>query len=439
LNTRNHPKWLVCGVLLAAVLIPKDVHAQYDSSWRAHSHAAGDALAAGDTAGYRRHLRALRDQVGTTPRLAARLAAAAFSVGDTADGIRWGRALAAMGLPFDTGLVARFLIPGAPGVLDSMLSSNRAGMRTIDESRFVSRLADPDMIAEDIVYDAPRRRFLVSSVRRGAIYALSRSGRVSVLVPSGMKDVWGILALGIDTRRGALWATTAAFPGTAGYTPGDSGQSAILEYDLATGRRRARLVTTDPGPHAFGDLTVGPDGTVYVSDGFGGGVYAIDPGARSLRPLVPPGTFSSPQTPALSGDGRRLFVPDYTFGIAVIDLQHGRWHWVPHPDSLALSGIDGLYATGRDLIAVQNGWSPNRIACLRLDAADAILDWRPLLRGGEGVDLNHAVRVGDSLYFIARSGWDRVSDDGKMKAGGPGDAPVIRRFAVRSGPAGCPE
>jgi hypothetical protein len=94
----------------------------------------------------------------------------------------------------------------------------------------------------------------------------------------------------------------------------------------------------------------------------------------------------------------------------------------------ALTGIDGLYRAGRDLIPVQNGLVPNRITRLALGSDDRIGVARVLVRGGEAVDLNHALLLRSQLFFIARSGWDRVADDGTMKPGGKLDAPMLRRI-----------
>ena len=157
----------------------------------------------------------------------------------------------------------------------------------------------------------------------------------------------------------------------ARYTAADSGKSAVLKYDLLSGKLRGRYVAPDTGAHALGDLVVGTDGTVYVSDGIGGGVYVLAPGRDSLRALVQPGVLVSPQTPALSSDGATLFVPDYAIGIAAVNIASGKVTWITHSDSLALTGIDGLYRVGRDLIVVQNGLEPNRIMRLTLECADA--------------------------------------------------------------------
>jgi len=295
----------------------------------------------------------------------------------------------------------------------------------------VFRLPDPDMISEDIAFDAARSLFLVSSVHHGGIYAKRVPGGSPASVKFNADSSWGILALGVDSARGMLWATTSALPMAAHYSASDSGRSALLGFDLASGALRQRWAAPDTGAHVLGDLTIGANGAVYVADGLGSGVYVLDSGSSTLRTLVPRGVLVSPQTPALSRDGATLFVPDYAIGIAAVRVATGEVTWIAHSDSLALTGIDGMYRVGNDLIVVQNGLEPNRIVRLTLDPAmRRVARASTLVRGSSAVDITHATISRGWLYFIRKSGWDRVADDGTMRAGAAGDAPVVVRVSL---------
>ena len=134
--------------------------------------------------------------------------------------------------------------------------------------------------------------------------------------------------------------------------------------------------------------------------------------------------FRSPQTSALSSDDATLFVPDYSIGIAAVDVASGSVTWLIHSDSLALTGIDGMYRVGRDLIAVQNGLEPNRIM-RRVVRATTIA------RGSGARSLTHATVVGRWLYFLTKSGWERAADDGTMTAAASAaEAPVLVRMHI---------
>jgi outer membrane protein assembly factor BamB len=314
--------------------------------------------------------------------------------------------------------------------VESLRATHALATRDEGAPLLAARLPDPDMISEDLAYDANGARFLISSVHHGGIYAIA-NGRTTAFVKPGADSSWGIFALGIDAARHALWATTAALPMAARYSPADSGGSALLQYDLRTGALRGRYVAPDSGAHVLGDLVIGSDGAVYVSDGLGSGVYALRPGRDSLQVLVPRGEFRSPQTPALSSDGSTLFVPDYSIGIAAVDVASGRISWVTHADSLALIGIDGMYRIGHDLIVVQNGLEPNRILRLTLDPSmRRVVRATTLARGAKASSLTHATIEGGWLYYITNSGWERAADDGTMAAAAAADAPAIMRERI---------
>lgn len=244
----------------------------------------------------------------------------------------------------------------------------------------------------------------------------------------------GIYGLALDAARGRLWATTAAGPTCEGYDPADSGRTALLAYDLRAGKRLTRVeLPRDGAKHVLGDLTLGRDGTVYLTESLGGGVYRLRLGAITLDTLAPSGTFRSPQMPVLALDGRRLLIPDYPRGLAALDIASGRVAWLAKPRTLASGGIDGLYRVGRHLVAIQNGTSPHRILELTLDPGETRVEsWRVLEQASEWLgEPNHGVRVRDDLYFIGNSGWDRVGDDEILKTPADARPAVLLRLGRR--------
>ena len=420
---------LALAISITIMIAPRAAIAQRDSTWRDHERALQSARQANDTTSYRAQLDAIYREVGATQRIAMRYAALALAAHDSAAASRWMTVLAAMGDQMDTGLVSKYgTLAGAPAARELRAGIQRASA-SAGSPTLVARLPDADMISEDLSYDPQRRRILVSSVHCGGIYAVA-DGRTTTLVAPGADSTWGIFALGIDTARRTLWATTVALPMAARYSAADSGRSALLAFDLRTGALRARYAAPDTGAHAMGDLVVSRSGTVYVSDGLGGGVYALMPGHDALQVLVPQGKLSSPQTPALSSDESTLFVPDYSIGIAAVNIASGKLTWISHSDSLALTGIDGLYRVGRDLVAVQNGLEPNRIVRLTLDhAMRRVLRADAVARGPAAPSLTHAAFADGWLYFITKSGWERARDDGTMTAAAStADAPAIVRI-----------
>jgi hypothetical protein len=350
------------------------------------------------------------------------LAAIAAKQGDASTALRLLTDYAATGLTREIRSDSAFAPMWGRPAFDSIEARIRSNAHPIAHGEVAVRLEDASLLTEDLAWDSARRRFLVSSIHRRKIVALASTGKISDFAAAG-EDAWGIYGLALDGTHGRLWATTAAGPTTEAYDPADSGRTALLAYDLASGRRVTRVeLPRDGARHVLGDLTLARDGTVYVTESLGGGVYRLRPGAATLDTLAPSGSFHSPQMPVIALDGRRLLIPDYARGLATLEIASGRITWLAKPRTLASVGIDGLYRDGHQLIAIQNGTAPHRVLELTLDPGETrILGWRVLEQASEWLgEPNHGTFVGRNFYFIGNSGWDRVGEDEVMQT--PADA-----------------
>jgi hypothetical protein len=74
------------------------------------------------------------------------------------------------------------------------------------------------------------------------------------------------------------------------------------------------------------------------------------------------------------------------------------------------------------LIAIQNGTAPERIVSFNLSTPTTVDGWDVLEANWPDLgDPTHGVVVGNEVYFIANSGWDRVDRTGTMTAGKPAE------------------
>ena len=64
------------------------------------------------------------------------------------------------------------------------------------------------------------------------------------------------------------------------------------------------------------------------------------------------------------------------------------------------------------------------------DSLTRILRWETLEANSPELGApTHGVFAGGKFYFIANSGWDRMTDDGKVKEGATFEPPTIRVIA----------
>lgn len=274
-------------------------------------------------------------------------------------------------------------------------------------------------LAEGVAYDPKRKRLLVSQVHGRKIVTIAADGTVSDFTPPA-DDLWSVFGIIADPSRRTLWVLTSATDQTKDLKPETKGATALLRIDLDTGKILARYAPpADGGKRQLGDLTVGPDGTVYASNSLGGEVWRLTPGATALDLLVRSEEMGSAQGLALSPDGKALLAADYPSGLHRIDLATSAVTAVETPADLSLIGTDGVLADGKLLIVVQNGVSPQRVLRLwpsadgrKIERAEVLAANLPELDEPTG-----GVMRGRDLIFVARSQWSDFGDDGKPRDG----------------------
>lgn len=299
---------------------------------------------------------------------------------------------------------------------DRQFTTIRAGLTAnstpVSSASTAFVLSDSNLLAEDLDFDAATKRFFVTSVRERKIVTVDASGRLADFANS--PDSWSIFAIKIDALHRLVWATEVALEGYIFAPEQDWGRSAVLCYDLQTGQLLRRV--EGPRGGELGDMVLGPNSDVIVSDGQGGGIYRLTREGNALERLDR-GDFVSPQTPVMHPDGKRLFVPDYLRGIGLLDIATGQVKWLSTQERFALGGIDGLYFDRSTLIAVQNGTSPERVEGFRLNRKLTAIEAETTIERATRTlgDPTHGVVVGSDFYYIANSGWDQIDGHGNLK------------------------
>ena len=286
------------------------------------------------------------------------------------------------------------------------------------------RVKDRSLLAEDLEYDPARQRFFISSILQKKIVTATMRGDIGDFARS--PDVWPVLALKIDRARQLLWASEVAMEGFESVAKSAQGRSALLCYELRSGKLLQRI--EGPRPSALGDITLTADGAVIASDGQHGGIYRARRGETHME-RIDAGDFISPQTSTIAADGTHVIVPDYVRGLGILALDTKRVTWMPTQGRYALNGVDGLYRSGTWLLAVQNGTSPERIVMFSMDPDGHSIVSQDILERSTPTlgDPTHGVIAGDSFYYLANSGWDVIDDSGKIKPGMALTEPLVMK------------
>jgi streptogramin lyase len=381
-----------------------------------HLQRGAEALGSGDTAGYLTGSRASYRLAPTSPVVAYHYARALALTGSADSALALLQRLAAEGAlsafdaPADSAFAGLTGRPAFKGIAERIARARRP----VSRSRTAFELAERDLIPEGTAYDPGTRTLYLSSFYKRKIVAVSENGSVRDFTAPGQDGLGPVAGLEVDPRRGEIWAATMHLPGgpVAVLDSSMTGVGALHRYELATGRLRRRYTLSPSGEtrHGFNDLTVLPNGDVYVTDSESGGVYVLRAGSEDLVELVRPGTYVFPNGITRSDDGRALFVA-HGSGIDRVDPRTGRRQAIAVPDTVNLSWVDGLAFYRNSLIAHQPS-SFGRVLRVRLDPA-----WTRVT-GVEILERHHprfaqpttGELAGDRYYYIANAQLRRFRD-----------------------------
>jgi len=214
-------------------------------------------------------------------------------------------------------------IPGTKAFPESITS-------TTDGTLYVGRIGDGG-----IVRVKPRTRESTIFVQPGA---------------SGSRSILGVFA---DEASNTLWACSNDLSALGAPATGSDTGSALKAFDLKTGNGK-RSVSL-PGSHAFcNDITVGEQGSVYVTDSANPTILKLSPGATTFEVFAQDSAFSARTSGGAGLDGiafgndGNLYVTTYTAGELVrVEVKGGRAgritvlsgnHQLKFPDALRTLG-----------------------------------------------------------------------------------------------------
>lgn len=117
----------------------------------------------------------------------------------------------------------------------------KANQSLISTGSTAFQLSDPNLLIEDVDYDPNTQRFFITSVREKKIVSVEASGASADFARA--PDNWPMLAVKVDPSRRLVWATEVAMQGFNFAPESDWGRSAVLCYDLRSGKLLRRAST----------------------------------------------------------------------------------------------------------------------------------------------------------------------------------------------------
>ena len=146
---------------------------------------------------------------------------------------------------------------------------------------------DAELWPEGIATDAATGDIYVGSFHRKKVVRISADGRVEDFGTTASDDLQSVVGIWVDSDRRRFWAATGNEPSPE--VPPEPGE--VVQYDIESGDLIGRYPGPDDGrPQLINDVTVGPDGTAYVTESL--------EGIRSSFTRVSPDWLSSTGSPS---------------------------------------------------------------------------------------------------------------------------------------------
>jgi hypothetical protein len=315
---------------------------------------------------------------------------------------------------------------------DAVLKKFADNRKPLGNSETAFTVHEKGLVPEGLAYDPNTKTFFLGSVYRRKIVAVNVPGKVRDF-SKGSDGLWSVMGMKVDAKRRLLWGCTAGHMQMANAKPEDDGKTAVFKYDLAS----AKLLKKYPGPddgrkHWLGDLALDSRGNIYASDSLSPAIYVIRQDKDEIESFVAGSPFINPQGIVFMPDEKKLVMADYLKGLFLIDLQTKQIQEIAAPANVTLLGIDGIYRAGHDIIAVQNGITPNRVVRMKLNDDFQNVEKLEVLEANNPLfdEPTLGVVVGDRFYFIANSQWGAIDAQGQLARPEKLRDPVILRLIL---------
>ncbi|MBL9199631.1 MAG: tetratricopeptide repeat protein [Opitutaceae bacterium] len=349
------------------------------------------------------------------PRIHVNLAAAQVAAGRADDALATLERLARLGLTSPVEKSAEFAALRGRKEFEGVVKKLAANNHPKGAGEIAFSLRGVTGLLEGIAWRAKTGAFYFGDVNGRAVWVRGPDEALRRVTPEG-DDLLGVFGLAIDEVGGTIWAATAAVAAMRGFTPEMDGAAALAEIDLAGGAiRRVLPANRPPGDrhsHVLGDLAVGDDGTVWVTDSGGPMLWRLAPGGAALEPWIENEEFLSLQGIVLLGGV--AIVADHAAGLLRVDLAARKVRRLESPPDTSLIGLDGLaLAPDGAVLAIQNGLRPSRVLRVEIDgdaesvAAVRVLEAAHLAMAAPSLG---CVAAGGDFYFIGNAGWTRFEN-----------------------------
>jgi hypothetical protein len=288
----------------------------------------------------------------------------------------------------------------------------------------VATYPDSNFVPEGIAID-DEGRLLLGSIRTGRIVRLTADPETLI----EREAHWSVFGMRFHSD-GSLWFASAAVP-QLDDVGDDGGQTGLFRLDVSSAEvTKSAVLPQSEAAQVLGDLVIADDNTIYTTDSLTGAIYRYYIDSNEFETLVERGKLGSPQGLVLDDSGAYLYVADYIGGLYRVSTQDGSLMRLRVAASITDYGIDGLYRYGNELVVIQNGIRPHRVAALQLSENGLAINSSRVLASNlrEFDEPTLGVVRGSDFFFVANSHWNQFDRENQLPDGLSG--PIVFRVSL---------
>jgi hypothetical protein len=257
--------------------------------------------------------------------------------------------------------------------------------------------------------------FYLGSIHKRKIISVDAKGKAVNFTTPGQDGLASVFGVKVDQKKKILWACSSPMREMENYDT--TATSAVFKYDLKNKKLLKKFSPAKEREYVFGDLTLDPNGEVFVADSKNNIIFIVNEKSGRLEEYFTSDEFWNLQGITFSDDGMSMFIADYIKGIFKLDVKTKQLSFLKSSFDASLKSIDGLTFYKNSLVAIQNAIMPMRVTQYFLNSAqDGLKDYKIIDRGHPAFNEPTIGCIdGSNFYYVANSLWSGYTDDQKQK------------------------
>jgi hypothetical protein len=258
--------------------------------------------------------------------------------------------------------------------------------------------------------------FYLGSIHKRKIIRTDQQGNTTDFTSAGQDGLTSVFGVKVDGKKKTLWACSSPMREMENFD--STAVSGVYQYDLKTKKLLARYTPEAKNDYVFGDLTIDPSGSVFVSEGKRNNIFYVNQKSGKLELFIKSPEFMSLQGITFSPDGRYMFIADYIKGVFRLNMKDKTLKLLDLQFEQSVKSIDGLSYYNNSLIAIQNLVFPMRVTQYFLNEnQDGLKDFKIVDRGHPAFnEPTIGCVVKDSFYYVANSLWSGYDKERRIKS-----------------------